>query len=250
MSSRIRRYANDSQPCSFFPDGRGNPPSSPRIPSFRSPPNLRLWSFSDRLDFPEQQHSPLGASSAAWTASSHPLPNFPRDELNHHSLGFDCGSSSPGSIPSGTSTEGSLSLPRVAMPNGEGVSPGQETPRTDWNAISDDNITGTFDWGCNSTPLFENFFDIDAIDRFVDDPAYVSGGRTPTFQFPLHHPLPQDPCNQDRLTTPGIELSGPESINFSDYQAQGGCWGMNSLGLQSAEYAPPNCMSVYFLDIV
>jgi hypothetical protein len=239
------------QPCSFFPRGRGNPPSQSRIPLFRSSPNLRPWSFNDRLDFPEQLHNPPGAGSAAWTTSPHPLPNFPHDELNRHSPGFDCGAPSPGSIPSGASTEGSLSLPQVAMSNGEGAPSGQETPTRDWKTTSDDNITGAFDWEFNSTFPLEYAFNIDANDLFVNGPAYASADSIPTFQFPLDHSLPHRPYNQDGLTTPGLELSGPESINLSGRQAQDGPWAMNSLGPQSMEYAPSNLgRSVYFHDIV
>jgi hypothetical protein len=186
-----------------------------------------------------------------WVAGSHQLPNFPHEELNPHSFFFDCGISSPGSIPSGASTEYSLSHPLAAMSNDEGEHSGGETTRADWKAIRNENVPGTFDWECNDSPPLGHSCNVDANDPYFDDSAYVSSGSIPTFQVPLEHSVTHGFYNQDRLTEPGIELSGPESIDPSDRQAQDGPWAMNSLGPQSAEYAPSNLsMSVYFHEIV
>jgi hypothetical protein len=252
MSSKICRDANHPQPCSFFPNGPGIP-SQPSTPLFPNPANPRLRPFGDCPDFPEQLHSPPGAGSAVWTASSHQLLNFPHEELNRHSLCFDCETSSPGSIPSGASTEGSLNHPLVAMSNDEGAHSGEDTMRADWKAMRNDNVTGTFDEGRNSTLPLGNYCNIDASGRFFDAPAYGSSVSIPIFQVSLDHSLVHGLYNQDRLTEPGIEFSGSESINPSSRQAHDGRWVMNSLGPQSAEYAPSNLgmsvLSRHFIKI-
>jgi hypothetical protein len=246
MSSKICRYANHPQPCSFHPNGPGDLPPQPRTPLFLNSADPRLQPFSDRSDFPKPLYPPTNAGSAVWTTSSHQLPNFPHEELNHHSLCFDCEISSPGSIPSRASTEGSLSHPLVAMSNDEGAHSGEGTTRGEWKAIGDDNATGTLDWEWNNTlPL--GSCNIDTNDMFFDDPTYMSGGNIPTFQVSLEPSSAHGLHNQGRLIEPAIELSGPESINPLGRQAQHGPWAMDSLGPQSAEYAPSNLgMSVYF----
>jgi hypothetical protein len=251
MSSKICRYGKHPQPCSFFPNGTSNPPSQPRIPLYPIPASPRLQSFSDPLDFPEQLHCPPGVGSTVWTASTHQFPNFPHEELTRHSLCSDCGIPSPGSIPSGASTEGSLSHPVAAMSNDEGTHSDEEITRANLKAIRDDDVTGTFDWEWNSTLPLGNSRNIGANDLFFDEPAYIPGGSIPTFQVSLDHSLAHGLNNQDRLTEPGIELSGLESIHPSVRQAEGGPWPINSQRPQSAEYAPSNLgISVNFHEIV
>ncbi len=251
MSPNICRCANYPQPFSFFSDGPGNPRSQTRIPLYPNPANPSTRSFSDRLEFPEQLHSPPGVGSAVCVASSHQLPNFPHDEPNRHHIFFDRGISSPGSILSGASTECSFSHPLVAMSNDEGTHSGGENTRADCKAIRDGNVTDSFDWEFNSTLPSCHSRNVDENDLFFDDPAYVSNSSISTFQVPFDHSLAHGPYNQDRLTEPGVGLSGPEWIDPSDRQAQGGFWAMNSIRSQSAEYAPSNLgTSVYFHDIV
>jgi len=128
----------------------------------------------------------------------------------------------------------------VAMPDDDGAHPGEETTRAEWKAIRDDNVMDTFDWEWNSTLPVGYPGNIDANNLFFDDPANVSGGSIPTFQVSIDHSLTHGLHNQNRLTEPEIELSGPGSINPSDQQAQDSPWAMNSLAPQSAEYAPSN----------
>lgn len=185
----------------------------------------------------EQLHSPPGAGFAAWTPGSHPLPRYPDDELCRQSLCFDCGTSSPSSILSRALTEGSLNIPRIAMPNGEEAHSRQETPRPDGQIIDDSNLSGTFGWESNSTLPFEYSFNIDDNDLSFNDLADGSGSSVPGFQFSWDPSLAHDPVSDTRLTTSGIELPAPESIFVSDWHSQDDRSAVDSLVPLSVEHA-------------
>jgi hypothetical protein len=110
--------------------------------------------------------------------------------------------------------------------------------RANWKAIRDENATGTFDGERNSTLSLENYYNNDANGPFFDAPACCSSGSIPMFQVSMDPSLAHGLHIQDRLTEPGIEFFGLESINPLNRQAQDARWFMGSLGPQSAEYAP------------
>ncbi|CZR65269.1 uncharacterized protein PAC_15169 [Phialocephala subalpina] len=137
-------------------------------------------------------------------------------------LNTDCEASSPGSVPSGI--EGSLSIPRIAMSNGDGPPSRQETP--DWRrqlSIRDSNSTGTF--GLQTT------FDIGDNGFSYNDLLDVSGSPIPLFQFGMDHSLAHHPFYQA-----GDVFAG-ESTFQPDLSTQNGPSAVGSLDLHSVEHA-------------
>ncbi|CZR66934.1 uncharacterized protein PAC_16835 [Phialocephala subalpina] len=184
-----------------------------------------ILSFAELLDLIGQLHSLQDAVPALWTLSSHQVPRQ-LQICPHEAGGFcsDCEASSPGSVPSGI--DGSSSIPRIAMSNGDGQPSRQETPRADWRrrlSIGDSNSTGAF--GLQTT------FDIDDNGFSYNDSLDVSGSPTPLFQFGVHHSLAHHPFYQS-----GDVFTG-ESAFQPDWSTQNGPSAVDSLDPHSVEHA-------------